>query len=119
MPQLRRAMEEAGYRDVQTYIASGNVVFTRQAKDRKRLARALEKLIANEFGGTAAVVLRTPEELRRVLDAHPFGKDTSKTHVTFLAEKPSAKAVAEVAGQDVAPDRIEVEGSDVYLHYPN
>ena len=119
MPELRRVMEEAGYRDVRTYIASGNVLFTRQAKDRRRLARSLEKLIADEFGVNAAVVLRTPDELRRVVDAHPFGKDTSKTHVTFLAETPSAKAVTEVASHDIAPDRIEVEGSDVYLHYPN
>src|SRR4051812_46031484 len=95
MPELRRALEEAGYRDVRTYIASGNVVFTKQAKDRKRLARALERLVEQEFGVRAAVVLRTPAELRRIVDAHPFGGDTSKTHVSFLAEKPSAKAVAE------------------------
>lgn len=119
MPELRRALEEAGYGDVRTYIASGNVAFTTQAKDRKRLARALERLVEEKFGVPAAVVLRTPAELRRVVEAHPFGRDTSKTHVSFLAEKPPAKAVAEVRKLDVAPDRIEVKGSEIYLHYPN
>jgi uncharacterized protein (DUF1697 family) len=119
MPELRRALEEAGYRDVRTYIASGNVVFRKQAADRKRLARALERLIEEQFGVRAAVVLRTPEELRRIVDAHPFGRDTSKTHVAFLAEKPPAKAVKAVAKLDVAPDRIEVRGTEVYLRHPN
>jgi uncharacterized protein (DUF1697 family) len=119
MADLRRIFEDAGCRDVRTYINSGNVVFRKQAKDRKRLARTLEKAIEGELGVSAAVVLRTPGELHAVIDAHPFGKDTAKTHVSFLGEKPPAKAVAAVAKEDVAPDRIEVIGSEIFLHHPN
>jgi uncharacterized protein (DUF1697 family) len=119
MGDLRRVFEDAGCRDVRTYINSGNVVFRKQAKDRARLARSLERAIEAELGVAAAVVLRTPAELRRIVDAHPFGSDTSKTHVSFLAAKPSAKAVAELARADVAPDRIEVAGTEIFLHLPN
>jgi uncharacterized protein (DUF1697 family) len=38
--------------------------------------------------------------------------------VTFLAEKPDRSAVRRVQALDIAPDRVEVAGSDVYLHYP-
>ena len=119
MADLRRVFEDAGCGDVRTYINSGNVVFTRQAADRTRLARTLERAVEDELGVKAAVVLRTPAELAKVLDGHPFGRDTSKTHVSFLAAKPPAKAVAEVEGHDVAPDRIEVKGSEAYLLLPN
>jgi uncharacterized protein (DUF1697 family) len=119
MADLRRVFEDAGCSDVRTYINSGNVVFRKQAKDRKRLTRTLEKAIADELGVPAAVVLRTPAELRAVLDAHPFGKDTAKTHVSFLAEKPPTAAVAAVAAEEVAPDRIEVVGSEIFLYHPN
>lgn len=119
MADLRRVFEDAGCRDVRTYINSGNVVFAKQAKDRARLSRTLERAVETQLGVTAAVVLRTPAELRKVLDGHPFGRDTSKTHVSFLAAKPSAKAVAEVKAHDVAPDHIEVKGSEAYLLLPN
>jgi uncharacterized protein (DUF1697 family) len=119
MADVRRVFDEAGCRDVRTYINSGNVVFTKQAKDRVRLARTLERAVENELGVAAAVVLRTPAELRRILAAHPFGRDTSKTHVSFLAARPPAKAVAEVKKADVAPDRLEVRGTEVFLHLPN
>jgi uncharacterized protein (DUF1697 family) len=119
MADLRRVFEEAGCRDVRTYINSGNVVFRKQAKDRTRLARTLERAVEDEFGVAAAVVLRTPAELRRILAAHPFGRDTSKTHVSFLAAKPSPKAVAEAKQADVAPDRLEVRGTEVFLYLPH
>ena len=51
--------------------------------------------------------------------ATPFGDDNSKTHVVFLAAKPAAKAVRELTSLDLEPDRVEVVGSDVFLHYPN
>jgi uncharacterized protein (DUF1697 family) len=119
MADLRRVFEEAGCRDVRTYINSGNVVFTKQAKDRARLVRTLERAVEDELGVAAAVVLRTPAELRRILDAHPFGRDTSKTHVSFLAAKPPARAVRELAAAKVAPDRIEVRGAEAFLYLPN
>ena len=119
MADLRRVFEDAGCREVRTYINSGNVVFTKQAKDRKRLARTLERSVEAELGVAPAVILRTPAELRRILEAHPFGDDTSKTHVSFLAAKPPAQAVAEAKKADVAPDRLEVRGAEVFLHLPN
>jgi uncharacterized protein (DUF1697 family) len=119
MGDLRRVFEEAGCRDVRTYAGSGNVVFTKQAKDRARLTRTLERAVEDELGVAAAVVLRTPAELRRILAAHPFGRDTSKTHVSFLTAKPPAKAVAEAKKADVAPDRLGVRGKEVFLHLPN
>jgi uncharacterized protein (DUF1697 family) len=119
MADLRRVFEEAGCRDVRTHAGSGNVVFRKRVKDRARLARTLERAVEDELGVAAAVVLRTPAELRRVLAAHPFGPDTSKTHVSFLAAKPPARAAREVAAADVAPDRIEVRGTEIFLHHPN
>ncbi len=119
MGELRRVLAEAGYDDPRTYIASGNVLLRAPERSRGRLAKRLEKLVADSFDVSAAVVLRTPAELATVVEAHPFGTDTSKSHVVFLATRPTAAAVRRVAAADVAPDRIAVVGSDVYLHHPN
>jgi uncharacterized protein (DUF1697 family) len=119
MPALRKLCEELGCEDVATYIASGNIVFTEKGSSRAALAGQLEQAIAETFGVTATVVLRSFDEIRKVARSHPFGDDTSHTFVTFLAKKPPQAGVRALASLDIAPDRFEVAGSDVFLHYPN
>jgi uncharacterized protein (DUF1697 family) len=119
MAELRRLLEESGYDSVRTYIQSGNVLFTSAASDRAALARRLERAVEDAFGVSAAVVLRKFAEIGRVARSHPFGEDTSKTQVAFLAKEPRREAVRELKRLDIAPDRVEVVRSDVYLHYPN
>jgi uncharacterized protein (DUF1697 family) len=120
MARLRELLEEGEYESVATYIQSGNVLFVRgRASDRKRLAKELERAIQKEFGVASAVVLRTFAEVEKLVQAHPFGGDTSQTHVAFLAATPTAKAVRALEELDIGADRFEIRGSDVFMHYPN
>ena len=70
MPELREALEDAGYDDVRTYLQSGNVVLTSTARA-KTVAWKCERLIADRFGLEIAVVARTHGELARVVDRNP------------------------------------------------
>jgi uncharacterized protein (DUF1697 family) len=117
MAGLRALLESAGCTDVRTYVASGNVLFTRRA-ERSALAAELEAAIEAELGVRTPVVLRTVDELRAVHAAHPFGSDTSRTYVTFLAAEPDAAGVRVLEALDVAPEQVAVVGSDVFLRYP-
>jgi uncharacterized protein (DUF1697 family) len=119
MGELRRVLAADGAEGVSTYIQSGNVVFKHELRDRGALARRLEAAVKEAFDVPAAVVLRTFREITDVARATPFGDDNSKTYVVFLAAKPAAKAVQELGSLDLEPDRVEVVGSDVFLHYPN
>jgi uncharacterized protein (DUF1697 family) len=119
MGGLRALLADAGYGDVRTYVASGNVLFRAREDDRDRLAWRLEQAIEEAFGVTTSAIMRTFGELRAVAAAHPFGRDTSRTYVTFLAAEPEPGALAGLAALDVAPDRFHVSGRDVFLHYPN
>ena len=118
MAELRRVFEEVGCADVQTYIQSGNVLFRKRAADRAALSRKLERAVEKTFGVNATVVLRTWPELRKLFAAHPFGADTSRTSVTFLAAKPAAKDVRRLRRLEIAPDEVKVVGSDVFVRYP-
>ena len=116
MADLRALCEELGLTDVTTYIQSGNVV----ADGPRDLApTTLERALDERFGVSARVVLRTPKDLRKLVEGHPFGSDTSDTHVVFLAEKPAAGAGDELATRDFDGERFVVAGRDVYVHYPN
>ena len=118
MAELRRVFEATGCEDVRTYIASGNVVFARDASDRSALVETIEDAVNAAFGFRPTLILRTGEELRVVAEKHPFGEDTSHSHVTFLSEDPDEAAVERLESLDVAPDRFVISGADVFLHYP-
>jgi uncharacterized protein (DUF1697 family) len=117
MARLRSALEAAGLAEVRTYIASGNVLFESE-RGRAELRRLIEQTVLDEFALASDVILRTPGELQRVIAAHPFGADTSKSYVVFLAGGPTAAAVRRLGALDVEPDRAVVSGSDVFVLYP-
>ena len=113
MAQLRTLLEDAGYGEVRTYIASGNVLLDGPA-GKKKLASELERLVLNSFGVTTAVILRKPRELAAAVEAHPFA-DTSETHIAFLATRPSRAAAARL--EHVDPSAVLV-GTELYLRLP-
>ena len=119
MAELRSLFEQMGCGSVSSFIQSGNVLFTSEAADRDTLSGQLEQAVQDTFGVSSPVVLRRFDELARVAASHPFGPDTSKTNVAFLGREPGAEDVRGLDALDVAPDRFEVVGSDVFLHYPN
>jgi uncharacterized protein (DUF1697 family) len=119
MAGLRELFERLGCESVRTYIQSGNVLFESRASDCTALARRLESAVAEAFGVSSAVVLRTFGELREVAGSHPFGAGVEKTHVAFLANEPDPEGVRRLLALDVAPDRFELRGADLFLHYPN
>jgi uncharacterized protein (DUF1697 family) len=114
MAALREALTAAGYTDVRTLIQSGNVVFATSKPD----AAEIEELIAAEFGVHTVAVLRNARQLRALAAAHPFGTDTSRTHVTFLRDpitRSARQALESVAGDDA----FEIIGGDVVIRYPS
>jgi uncharacterized protein (DUF1697 family) len=114
MAELRARLTEAGYGDVRTYVASGNILLDGPA-GRPALGTALERLVADAFGVTTTVILRKPRELADLVAAHPFGADTSETHVAFLAARPAKTAAARLEEVDPGADLAVLAGAEVYL----
>jgi uncharacterized protein (DUF1697 family) len=113
MARLRALLEELGYRDVRTYVNSGNVVFSGP----RRSEQHLEAAIAKTFGFEVPVVLRTRDELADVVRANPLAElatDPAKHLVIFCA----AEASTELDPADFAPETFHVRGREVYLWAP-
>ena len=72
MPELRAALEEAGFKDVQTYLQSGNVVLESRAKP-ETVARKVSAVIKDRFGLEIAVLVRTRDELTKIVNRNPLG----------------------------------------------
>lgn len=112
MKALAAVFESAGARDVETYIQSGNVVFTGGDAGAK-----VSKAIAKRFGVDVPVVIRTAAEMAAIVKAAPF--DPGTMHVGFLADKPAAAAVKALDPERSPGDTFVVRGREVYLNLPN
>jgi uncharacterized protein (DUF1697 family) len=104
MPALKARFEAQGLTDVVTYIQSGNVVFT-STQSGSLLVKRIERDLSKAFGYDASVVLRSRQQMRRVVDAAParFGEQPElyRYDVVFLKSPLSAsEAIAVVPTRD-------------------
>ena len=120
MPVLRAIVESEGHRDVETYVQSGNVVFTPAADATGELARSLEQAITDATGLDVAVVLRTGAELARVVEANPYSvEDPTRVVVAFLGDEID---LAHLGLHDLAgylADELTLVGRELYISVPN
>jgi uncharacterized protein (DUF1697 family) len=120
MGELRGALEEAGFKDVQTHLQSGNVVLESRAKP-ESVGRKAEKVIAEHFGLEITVVVRSRAELARIVKRNPLGKvatDPKRYQVTFLSARLNAKVVQELEEAAAPEEQVVVVGREVYAWHP-
>jgi uncharacterized protein (DUF1697 family) len=73
MPALKACFESQGFRNVSTYIQSGNVLFTAARSSQPALERRIEKGLSSTFGYEARVVLRSLQQLSATIENAPRG----------------------------------------------
>lgn len=119
MEDLRRFMEEAGFKNIQTYIQSGNIVFEdQQSRDGQEIARIIEKLISDHYYFEVPVIVWSAKELHEAIDENPYARDygVERLHLTFLKEEPSSEALDEIEIYDFPPDRYMISGKKVFIY---
>jgi uncharacterized protein (DUF1697 family) len=119
MPRLRETLAARGYGEVRTHLRSGNVVLDSDLPE-GRLAAELTSAIAGEFGMDVPVVVRTGEELARIVAHDPLGTlvtDPSRYSVTFLPQAPAKDLVAALPPAEDGEHRVA--GRELYLWLPD
>jgi uncharacterized protein (DUF1697 family) len=100
MADLKRCLEGNGFRQVSTYIQSGNVIFDCEVKDVARLTRTIQNALSTTFAYHSAIVLKTRDQLEAVVGRAPRewknGADLRR-YVAFLrAPLTPARALSEL-----------------------
>ena len=119
MDRLRALLEDLGLTRVETFIASGNAIFSAPEPGPERLEVAIEKQLRDSLGFEVKTFVRTPEELGAVAAFEPFGaaagaaEDTA-LYVAFLAATPDAEAERRLMEHAGPFDELRVEGREVY-----
>ena len=96
MPELAACFRDAGYRDVSTYIQSGNVLFTAGRGSTPDLEDAAERMLEERFKLPILVVVRSRDELAATIAAAPpnHGSAELRSDVFFLKHPLTAEATA-------------------------
>jgi uncharacterized protein (DUF1697 family) len=120
MPELRDLFGDAGYGDVRTYVQSGNIIVSSEAKPAE-LEREASRLIAERFGFDVPVVARTRDELAAVVAGDPLGDvaDNPKRYQVSFLDAPLGDDVAERLRALVAdPEALVIDGREIYAWHP-
>jgi uncharacterized protein (DUF1697 family) len=123
MDELKVLHESLGFKDVTSYIQSGNIVFTSDEADVARLHRHIEEGFEKRFGFHVEVFVRTAVELRAIIDKNPFQGQQSKESkwvvVLFLAARPGEAAQEDLLKTYIGPEELFFLGMEVYIYYTN
>lgn len=122
MNELRASFASLEFGDVLTYIQTGNVLFTATSKSEKSLAAAIEQQLADDFGDSPAVLLRTVPDLLRIGTASPYAKagvNPARHHVTFLRHAPTKEVLASLELPSSGNDELHVDGREVFVYTPD
>jgi uncharacterized protein (DUF1697 family) len=124
MEALRASFEALGFKNVRTYVQSGNVVFEAREPAAAPLGPKIGARIKRDFGFDVPVMVLGAAELARVVEENPFLKqraqvaDVTKLHVTFLAAAPAAVGLKKMEGLSSGNDAFRCLGQTIYLHCP-
>ena len=116
MAELRLMCEGLGFAKVQTYIASGNVVFESSLSAAKAKA-ALETAIAKYLGKSAGIFIRDKAALEVVIAANPFPQaEGNRLMVILLNDTPSQAMID--AAKFKTNEQVALGNACLYIHYP-
>ncbi|MBO9590380.1 DUF1697 domain-containing protein [Devosia sp.] len=116
MAELKTCLEEAGFSDVKTILASGNVRFQSKAGPAESKV-LLEKTIEQQFGFKVGVVLRTEDEIKEMLAEHPFDRIDPKADVTrhvLMFDEPLPKGVV-IDDKPGHTEIVRVDAKEIYI----
>jgi len=118
MDRLREIFKSMGFSNVETFIASGNVIFEANTKDVYGLAKKIEKGLRESLGFDVATFIRSDLELAGIANYKPFPKPQMDTatafNVAFLSAPPDAKSKKQLMALKTDIDDFHIHGREVY-----
>lgn len=119
MEQLRLAFEALGFSNVETFIASGNVIFDSTSKSTRTLEGKIERLLGETFGYRVDTFIRSTSDLASIANYKPFDDseleaDGNTLYIAFTAEELSAESRRKLLTFKTEVDDFLGNGREIY-----
>ena len=119
MADLREALEREEFEDVETVVASGNVLFSHDERPSEGLSDKIAHIVRDRFGINTFAAVRSKDELRSAIEENPFAKDGEPrfVHTIFLAEPLDRPAFEAFAKSYDGPERLAPGTREFYVDF--
>ena len=119
MDALRAHFEDMGFTGVESFIASGNIIFDSNAAGRQALEKQIEEGLLKALGYPVDTFVRTAEEVARIAEAKPFPgmdqiADSYQLYVAFTHQAPASQARENLMAHTSDIDSFAIDGSEIY-----
>jgi uncharacterized protein (DUF1697 family) len=119
MAELRALCEQLGWKDAQTYIQSGNVMFGATG-EAEVIEKQLERAIEKQFHLDVPVIVRTAAQWVELAAGNPFPDEPPNRVMLLLSKaKPALGAEDVIQARATAGESVRRAGDALWFHYPD
>ncbi len=116
MAKLRNIFSNQGFKNVRTYIQSGNVLFDSKLLEHE-LINMLESELEEQTGKHISVIIRSAKELETMMSKNPFSSaNPAQVGISFFTQPIPENYLKDF--KNTGPEEIVVSGREIYIHYP-
>jgi len=116
MKDLRELLHTLEFKNIQTYIQSGNVVF-HSKKDSKTNGIEIKDAIKGHFGFDISVIVKTDQELQDIFKDCPFQiNEKEKSYFMLLDKKPDEIGLKEVLRKSFDNEKVSITNNCIYFY---
>lgn len=121
MQDLKMLFNDLGFKNIETYIQSGNVFFDLDENQSDlEISKKIEQAIFRKYKFEVPVIVRSTKDLEMVVKNNPFYQenetDINQLHLTFLKESPVRENSKKAESHNYDPDRFVVQGKHVFVY---
>jgi len=119
MDALKTALEEEGFENVATVVASGNVLFDHAKAADAKLEEQIAGIVKRRFGIDTFAAVRSRDELAAAIDDNPFAKDgePKAVHTMFLQEPLDSEAFRAFMKDYAGPERLASGKREIFVDF--
>ena len=121
MADLRLLLEGLGYKEVLTYIQSGNVIFNSLEEERDKLENQISEAIKNQYGFEVPVLVKTRTEINNILDINPYNDPddlaNNKIYFVLLKKVPENEDIEATSAIIFENEKFIITAECVFIRY--
>src|SRR5690606_39202155 len=119
MADLREALEREEFEDVETVVASGNVLFSHDERPSEGLSEKIAHTVRDRFGIDTFAAVRSEAQLEAAIEDNPFVADGEAkfVHTIFLSEALDRDAFEHFARGYTGPERLAAGEREFYVDF--
>lgn len=119
MSYLIEILEEVGFRNVRTYIQSGNIVLNTDFSQEETVD-LIHETIAQKIGAKLNIIIKTKKELKKAVKENPFDEtyDYSRIHLVFTNDDIDSAKLKKIENTNFDTEKFVVGSESLYIYLP-